>query len=84
MRVKASGDKKLEDYDTWTVSIGDGTANDINGLVSIPEYMFYMIKPNTSSDTKADRILQDGVPRHQHQHCHTWMAGWMINSSSYQ
>ena len=54
MRVRASGDQDLEDYDTWTVSIGDGTANDINGLVSIPEDMFYMIKPNTSSDTKAE------------------------------
>ena len=52
--MSASGDQKLEDYDTWTVSIGDGTANDINGLVSIPEDMFYKIKPNTSSDKKAE------------------------------
>ena len=54
MRVKASGDKKLEDYDTWIVSIRSGTANDINRLVSIQEDMFSMIKPNTSSDTKAE------------------------------
>ena len=45
MRVRASGDKKLEAYDTWTVNIGDGTSNDINELRQIPEDMLYNIKP---------------------------------------
>ena len=60
MRVKASGDQKLENYDNWTLSIGDGTANDVNGLVDIPEDMFYRIKPNTTSDTKVEeRAMED-------------------------
>ena len=33
MRVRASGDEKVEAYDNWTVHIGDGTYNDINGLI---------------------------------------------------
>ena len=54
MRVRASGDSKLENYDNWTLSVGNGTTNDVNGLLHIPEDMFYRIKPNTSSDTKVE------------------------------
>ena len=50
MRVRASGDPKLEAYDTQTVEIGDGTSNDINGLISIPEDMLYDIKPNKGTN----------------------------------
>ena len=54
MRVRASGDPKLEAYDTWTVKVGDGTSNDINGLISIPEDMLYNIKPNTGTNQKEE------------------------------
>ena len=54
MRVRASGDPMLEAYDTWTLKIGDGTSNDINGLISIPEDMLYNIKPNTATNQKEE------------------------------
>ena len=54
MRVKASGDSRLEDFDTWTLSLGDGTANDDNNLVSIPESMRFHIQPNTDLDNIAE------------------------------
>ena len=54
MRVKASGDLKLEAFDKWTVSIGDGISNDTNGLTSIPQNMFYNIKLNTKTYPKQE------------------------------
>ena len=54
MRVKASGDPNLEAFDKWTVSIGDGISNDTNGLTSIPQHMFYNIKPNTATNSKQE------------------------------
>ena len=53
MRIKASGDEKLEQFDKWTVNIGDGTLN-IDGLIDIPEHMFYNISPNTATNPKAE------------------------------
>ena len=41
MRVRASGDPKLEDFDSWTLGLGNGTANDAKGLVAIPENMLF-------------------------------------------
>ena len=52
MRVKACGDPKLEAFDKWTVSIGDGISNDTNGLTYIPQDMAYNIKPNTATNPK--------------------------------
>ena len=46
MRIKASGDEKLEQFDKWTVNIGDGTLN-IDGLIDLPEHMSYNIRSNT-------------------------------------
>ena len=54
MRVKASGNILLEEFDQWTVSVGDGTANNHMDMVDIPEEMFYKIDPNTKTDTKVE------------------------------
>ena len=54
MRVRASGDPRLEDFDRWTLSIGDGLANNINGQFSIPEENYFRIIPNTNTDNKAE------------------------------
>ena len=54
MRVRASGNPRLEEFDQWSVSIGDGEANNDNGLVTIPQGMFFEIKPNTEADKKAE------------------------------
>ena len=54
MRVRASGNPTLEHFDRWTLSIGDGCANDCNDLVSIPEEMYFHIKPNTDIDSKLE------------------------------
>jgi hypothetical protein len=43
MRVRASGDPLLEDFDKWTLSIGNG----VESKVQIPEEMVTQIEPNT-------------------------------------
>ena len=50
MRVRASGDPTLEEFDKWTLSIGNGTI--INGEVSIPEEQLTEIVANTIKETK--------------------------------
>ena len=39
MRVRASGDKILEDFDNWTLSIGNGESSsfDKSDMIQIPE-----------------------------------------------
>ena len=54
MRVKASGDPILEAFDKWTLGLGEGTVNDENGRVIIPEDMITIIKPNTIKDNKVE------------------------------
>ena len=56
LRVKASGDPKLEACDKWTVTIDDSIANDTNGLTSIPQDKFHNIKPNTATNPKQEEI----------------------------
>ena len=47
MRVRASGNPVLEQFDKWTLELGNGTANDDDGRVIIPEDMLTYIKNNT-------------------------------------
>ena len=54
MRVRASGDPKLEDFDSWTLGLGNGTANDAKGLVAIPEDMLFEINSNSNVDQKIE------------------------------
>ena len=54
MRIKASGDPILENFDKWTLSLGDGTANDEDGRVIIPEEMITYINPNTKKDKRVE------------------------------
>ena len=56
VRVRASGDPVLENFDKWTLSLGDGIANDENDRVSIPEEMLTQIKDNT----KQDQTIEEG------------------------
>ena len=48
MRVRASGDPVLEEFDKWTLDIGNGTVE--NEVVSIPAEMLTEIKPNTKEE----------------------------------
>ena len=48
MRVMASGDPTLERFAKWTLSLGDGTSNDQEGRVMIPEEMLFKINADTS------------------------------------
>ena len=50
MRVMASGDPVLEEFDNWTLSIGNGLVP--NGVVPIPERMVTKINPNTKTEPK--------------------------------
>ena len=55
MRVRASGDQILEEFDKWTLSIGNGLDQD--GGVKIPEKMVTVIKPNTLTEPKNEENL---------------------------
>lgn len=48
MRVAASGDPELEEFDTWTVSLGDGTAPvvGVDNLVQLKEELCTEIDPD--------------------------------------
>ena len=50
MRVRASGDPTLEEFDKWTLSIGNGTV--LNGVVTIPEEQLTEILPNTKTEPR--------------------------------
>jgi hypothetical protein len=50
MRVRASGDPILEEFDKWTLRIGNG--QELNGAVPIPEEMITEIRPNTKINSK--------------------------------
>ena len=54
MRIMASDDVLLQEFDDWTASIGEGTANDAMDLVKIPDDMFHEIGANTNTDTKVE------------------------------
>ena len=54
MRVRASGDPKLEEFDRWTLSIGNGL--ELNGGVKIPKEMITEIKTNTKDEPKNEEI----------------------------
>ena len=48
MRVKASGDKVLEEFDKWTTSIGNGSSG--TDVVQLPPEMVTEIQPNTKEE----------------------------------
>ena len=50
MRVRASGNQVLEQFDQWTLGIGNGLAAD-SGYVTIPSEMLTEIKPNTKEES---------------------------------
>ena len=58
MRILASGDKELEEFDNWSVSIGNGDMKTIN----LPEkYIGTIIFPNSSKNSK--------IPIQMHEQC---------------
>ena len=52
LRVKASGDAKLEEFDKWTLGIGNGS--DLNRSVEIPRPMVTEITANTKDNPKSE------------------------------
>ena len=55
MRIRRFGAApELQDFDDWTISIGDGSAHNVNGQVRIPEEHYFKINPNTIANKKAE------------------------------
>ncbi|MDE5107124.1 MAG: hypothetical protein O4808_08690, partial [Trichodesmium sp. St17_bin3_1_1] len=50
LRVKASGNRKLIDFDNWTLSIGNGS--NLKDSIEIPHWMSTAILPNTKENSK--------------------------------
>ena len=61
MRIMTSNNSNLEDFDSWTVSIGNGAINTIQetDMIEIPEQMF--IKIDDSSQVQCMKTLADQV-----------------------
>ena len=56
MRVRASGNRKLEEFDSWTLGIGNGESD----AVSIPEEMMStLIKPNCKENRQSEGQAMD-------------------------
>ena len=57
MRVMASGDRELEDFDKWTLSVGNGESD----ILKIPDQMIAtVIKPNSKENPHAeDEAMHD-------------------------
>jgi len=81
MRILASGDKELEEFDNWSVSIGNGDMKTIN----LPEkYIGTKIVPNSSKNTNSegqamqkfcDMLFPDLA---QNINNHSWLEGRTI------
>ena len=52
--MRASGDPILEEFDKWTLSIGNGV--NLNGGVLIPQEMITEIVPNTQTEPKNEEL----------------------------
>ena len=52
LRVRASGDLVLEEFDKWTLSVGNGLESD--GRVQIPKAMITEIIPSTKENPKSE------------------------------
>ena len=65
MRVKASGDPSLEDFDSWTVSIGDCTAQTVGDVedsnIQLKKDLCYGIDQNRL-DADMRKFCQDIFP----------------------
>ena len=77
MRVRASGDPRLEDFDKWTLGIGNGVEKD--GVVPIPSTMLSDIVPNTKTDSKNEersmkKFCQEVFPN---IHVNIKTPGWL-------
>ena len=86
MRIMASGDVSLKEFDDWTLSVGNGEAPTTVGsdLIEIPEEMCIEIEPKTfknpDSEKYAMKLLADQVyPNLETNHLNPgWMEGRAI------
>ena len=86
MRIMASGDVSLKEFDDWTLSVGNGEAPTTVGsdLIEIPEEMCIEIEPKTfknpDSEKYAMQLLADQVyPNLETNHLNPgWMEGRAI------
>ena len=56
MRVMKTGDANLSEFDEWTLSVGNGTAETLRDtdLIEIPEELCMEIRPNSKEDPKSE------------------------------
>ena len=81
MRVIASGDPALSDFDEWTLSVGNGTAETLKDtdLIEIPEDICMEIRSNTKEDPKAEDISMKQLADHVYPNLNVnhLIPGWM-------
>ena len=56
MRVRASGDLRLEEFDQWLLSLGDGTAPVVSGedIIELPEDLCSVIDKEDEKKSMAE------------------------------
>ena len=84
MRVNASSDPKLIQFDSLSLRIGDGEENDHNNLVKIPSEFFIKIGHNQKGDMQVDErsmksFCQEIYPNLMENITDaTWLTNWAI------
>ena len=66
MRVRASQDPMLEQFDSWSLSIGDGTVGTLEGteMIDIPDEICMNIEPNSRDKPWAEKLSMQKLAEH--------------------
>ena len=81
MRVKASGDPVLEEFDNWTLSIGNGDAATIDetDMIEIPDHMCFEIEEKSFKNPDSEKRAIQGLAEHVYPNLKQNLKkpGWM-------
>lgn len=81
MRILTSQDPWLERFDSWTVSIGNGTINTFEGtnMIEIPDDMFMKIEGGSNGDVTSQELSMNNLAKQVYPNIETnyKKKGWM-------
>ena len=85
MRIKASGDPVLEEFDNWTLSIGNGEAEQEDGtdMIKVPPDMCFRIHEKSPGNPDSEKEAMKSLANHVYPRLgqNIMIPGW-INGRS--
>ena len=86
MRILLSNDSQLENFDSWSLSLGEGKVELIKGteMIAIPDSMHMKIEQNCKEDPNAEKMSMQKLANHvypdlrKNYHKKGWMDGRAI------